>query len=76
MKSAFGTLIILIAIFAILKCGALDVISSPIFHYFSFGLLIAVFAAAYFLIGFQDKNVDQNIPTLPQNPEKEADDDQ
>lgn len=75
MKSAFITLIIFIAIFAALKAGALDIIGSSAFHYFSFALFIAVFAAAYFLIGFQSNDTEQrNLPTQ-QDSEREVSDD-
>lgn len=75
MKSAFFTLIIFIIIFVALKAGALDVIGSPVFHYFSFVLLIAVFAVAYFLIGFQEKGNEQNNLPMQPNSEQEVDND-
>lgn len=76
MKSAFVTLIIFIVILVSIKAGALNIIGSTVFHYLSFALLVAVFATAYFLIGFQDKNTEQtNLPTQP-NSEQEVSDDE
>ncbi|MBR6355361.1 MAG: hypothetical protein IKR92_00765 [Alphaproteobacteria bacterium] len=75
MKSAILTLIIFIIIFIALCSGALNIIDSPVFHYLSFALLIAVFATAYFLVGFQEKdNGQSNLPAQP-NSEQEIDND-
>ena len=76
MKSAFVTLIIFIVILVCIKAGALNIIGSSVFHYLSFALLIAVFATAYFLIGFQERDTgQQNLPTQS-NSEKEVPDDE
>lgn len=76
MKSTLFTLIIFIIVFVALKGGVLDIIDSSMFHYLSVILCIAVFVAAYFIIGFQEKNTEKNdLPLLP-NSDKEAADDQ
>ena len=70
MKSAILSLLFLIIIFIALNSGALDVIRSSAFHYFSLIVFILVFAAAGLFVGFKsDGNEKTQLP-----PHKENDD--
>lgn len=76
MKSTFFTLIVFVIVFAALKGGVLDIMDSSIFHYLSFILCVAVFVAAYFIVGVQEKNTEQSNLPMPPNSDEEAADDQ
>ena len=74
MKSALLTLIILIIIYVAINGGVLDVVDSSAFHYAAFASLIIVFVAAYFLVGFRDKeSLSSNTPTRQTSEENDDD---
>lgn len=74
MKSTLISLIILIMIFVLLKCGALTVLGSKAFHYSAFILLITVTACAFYFVGIGGKDNFGDDSDVQQTKEDKNDD--
>ncbi len=73
MKSTILSLIILISIFMLFKCGALSVLGSQAFHVTAFAVLVIVLAAAAYFVGFGNKNINSEQAEIPATKEDETD---
>ena len=68
MKSVFGTFLIFIVIFGLMKMNIIGVLNSTVFHFISYAALLTVICCAVYFVGMPSlgKKDKDNIGQSPQ----------